>query len=86
MGCDGNEHILVERELLLNLDKQRVGLVWVCVVYGRSGGHRERASRSEVRTNQRGDESAKLRLISSSTHTGFRVMPMMTWHRLDDVY
>jgi hypothetical protein len=63
MGCDGNEHILVERELLLNVGKQQVDLVRVCVVYGRSGGHRERAvSRSEVRTNQRfrqrGDESA----------------------------
>ena len=41
MGCDGNEHILVEHELLLNVDEQRVDLVWVCVVYGRSGGHRE---------------------------------------------
>ena len=47
MGCDGDEHILVERELLLDVDEQRVGLVWLCVVYGRSDGHRERASGSE---------------------------------------
>lgn len=51
MGCDGNKHILVERELLLNVDKQRVDLVGVCVVYGRSDGHRGRARGSEyVRT------------------------------------
>jgi hypothetical protein len=53
LGCDGNQHILVERELLLNVNKQRVGLVGVCVVYGRSDGHRERAS-----GEYGGDESA----------------------------
>jgi hypothetical protein len=53
MGCDGDEHILVERELLLDVGEQRVDLVRVCVVYGRGDGHRdgERADRSEyVRT------------------------------------
>jgi hypothetical protein len=54
MGCDGNQHILVKRELLLNVNKQRVDLVGVCVVYGCSDGHRERASGSEYG----GDESA----------------------------
>ena len=42
MGCDGDEHILVERELLLDVGKQRVDLVRVCVVYGRGDGHRDR--------------------------------------------
>ena len=42
MGCDGDEHILVERELLLDVGKQRVDLVRVRVVYGRGDGHRDR--------------------------------------------
>jgi hypothetical protein len=41
MGRDGNEDIFVECELLLNVGKQRVDLVWVWVVYGSSGGHCE---------------------------------------------
>ena len=46
VGRDGDEHILVERELLLNVGEQRVDLVRrvcvVVVVYGRGGdgGHR----------------------------------------------
>lgn len=48
MGRDGNEHIFVERELLLNVGKQRVDLVWVWVVYGRSDGHCERVMGSPL--------------------------------------
>jgi hypothetical protein len=43
MGRDGNEHMLVERELLLDVGKQRVDLGRVCVVHGGSDGHGERA-------------------------------------------
>ena len=82
MGCDGDEHILVECELLLNVDKQRVDLVRVCVVYGRGDGHRERASGSEyVRPTidldrGGGDESATTNFKFDPPD--FRVMPMMT--------
>jgi hypothetical protein len=51
MGGDGDEHILVERELLLNVGKQGVDLVCrMRVVYGRGDGHRDRgrADRSEM--------------------------------------
>jgi hypothetical protein len=48
MRRDGNEHILVKRELLLDVGKQRVDLVRVCVVQGRSDGHGELA-RERVR-------------------------------------
>ena len=69
MGCDGNEHILVERELLLDVDKQRVDLVGVWVVYGRGDGHRERRGTS-------GDESATSD-FKFAPGLGFRLIPMM---------
>jgi hypothetical protein len=69
MGCDGNEHILVECELLLDVDKQRVDLVRVRVVYGSSDGHRERRGTS-------GDESATSDFLFAPG-LGFRMIPMM---------
>ena len=48
MGRDGYEHILVKRELLLDVGKQRIDLVRVCVVQGGSDGHGELA-RERVR-------------------------------------
>lgn len=42
MGRDGNEHMFVKRELLLDVRKHRVDLVGV-VVQGRSDGHGELA-------------------------------------------
>ena len=39
VGCDGNERMLVECELFLDVREQRVDLVRVCIVYGCSDRH-----------------------------------------------
>jgi hypothetical protein len=41
VGCDGNKRMLIEGELFLDVGKQRVDLVRVCVVYGCGDRHGE---------------------------------------------
>ena len=46
VGCDGNQRLLVEGKLFLDVGKQRVDLVRVCIVDGRGDNrHDEQAER-----------------------------------------